>query len=158
MRRLSLLGRQLLFARVRAKNSEGSDRLLRFFVQPGTAASDFSHSKVIYSSFPQILQSPSASDSFLKKLVHTELWRERQFTSRSPCQSPVLQNSLKLQTLGDLRLQVHHLIQQVLELQVIGIHFLLGLQGRQGQRGVGQGEVGQGKAQPAANSEKGKGD
>ena len=25
----------------RAKNSKGSDRLLRFFVQPGTAASDF---------------------------------------------------------------------------------------------------------------------
>lgn len=75
---------------------------------------------MIYSSFPQILQSPSVSDSFLKKLVHTELRKERQFTSRSPCQSPVLQNSLKLQTLGDLLLQVHHLIQQVLELQVIG--------------------------------------
>ena len=70
----------------------------------------------------------------------------------------MLQNSLKLQTLGDLLLQVHHLIQQVLELQVIGVHFLLGLQGGQGQRGMGQGGVGKGKAQQAANSEKGKGD
>ena len=82
---------------------------------------------------------------------------EKAVTSRSPCQSPMLQNSLKLQTLGDLLLQVHHLIQQVLELQVIGVHFLLGLQGGRGQRWVGQGRVGQGKAQQATNSEKGKG-
>ena len=82
---------------------------------------------------------------------------EKAVTSRSPCQSPMLQNSLKLQTLGDFLLQVHHLIQQVLELQVIGVHFLLGLQGGRGQRWVGQGGVGQGKAQQATNSEKVKG-
>ena len=70
--------RQLLFTRVRAENSKGSDRLLRFFVQPGTASSNFPIQKCIYSSFPQILQSPSTSDSFLKKLAHTELWRKRQ--------------------------------------------------------------------------------
>jgi hypothetical protein len=112
---------------------------------------------VIYSSFPQILQSPSASDSFLKKLG-TLSYEGKGSYQQITVPSPVLQNSLKLQTLGDLLLQVHHLIQQVLELQVIGVHFLLGLQGGQGQSGVGQGGVGQGKAQQAANSEKGKGD
>ena len=36
---------------------------------------------------------------------------------------------LKLQTFGDFFLQVYHLIQQVLELHVTGIYFLLGLMG-----------------------------
>lgn len=49
---------------------------------------------------------------------------------RLACQSPVIPNSLELQTLGDLLLKVHHFIEQVLELQVVGINFLLGLKGR----------------------------
>lgn len=89
--------------------------------------------KMICWPFSQILQSWSTSGFFLKRLPHTELCRTK-VTNRPSCQSPVLQNSLKLQTFGDLLLQVHHLIQQVLELQVIGIHFLLGLKEGQGQR------------------------
>lgn len=92
--------------------------------------------KAVYSPFSPILQSPNSSDFFLKRLAHTKLCRKKQLPTDHLCQSPVFQNLLKLQTFGDLLLQVHHLIQQVLELQMIRVYFLLGLKG-QGQRWVG---------------------
>lgn len=46
---------------------------------------------------------------------------------------PPQPNSLELQAFGDLFLQVHHLIEQVLELQVICVDLLLCLKHRHGQ-------------------------
>lgn len=54
-------------------------------------------------------------------------WTMQEQAAPHACQGPVLPNSLELQTFGDLLLQVHHFVEQVLKLQVVGINFLLGL-------------------------------